>query len=251
MAYVQEVDVKELPLMRKSFIEVATAEILDPTREGEPEKFKKNYPHYNFNDDTSIVGSTRYDSSFKNHGADEIDESDNGLTKVCMPCRPKTVIAVPKQVVEECCCCCECPPEKVVIPPRPYEPVKVVKEVPYCMPIPSIVDNIPHIKEERETFLKEIGNECVACQLTDDALEQAIKDGLDPYDGVVITGETKVIKETPTGSVQSSQSSDTAQPTVSGSEDTQNTKPKKKKEDKGKEPEAGTELGKEPNGILL
>lgn len=243
MAYVQEVDARELPLMRKSFVEVAVAELLDPERTGEPEKFKKNYPHYNFSDDINTVGSTRYDSSFKNHGAEEIEESDNGLMKVCMPCRPKLVIAVPKQKVEECCCCCPCPPEKVVIPPRPYEPVKVVKEVPYCCPIPSIVDGIPHIQEERAKDFEDVkGFECTTCDLTDTELKDAIDNGLDPYDGVVLIGSTKVVPVEDTGYKEETEqsNSNTENTSDSGSEDkekptTTATKPKgsKKKEDKG------------------
>lgn len=140
MGYIQE---SEVPRMKKSFIEVAAAEILDRNRTTEPKEFKKNYPHYNFNDNTSLGGSTRFDSSFKNHGADEIVESDFGLTNVCVRPRTKRVIAVPKQkILEDLCICDEDIPEPVVLKPRPYEPVTRVTKVAYCNPIETIADNV-------------------------------------------------------------------------------------------------------------
>ena len=101
MAYIEEMTEDSVPLLRRSFVGAATAEILDPKREGESVDFKQNYPHYNFSDDTSKVGSTRFDSCFKNHGAEDVRESDRGLAVTCMPCRPVRVIAVPKQKIQE------------------------------------------------------------------------------------------------------------------------------------------------------
>lgn len=106
MAYIDELTEDSVPLLRRSFVGAATAEILDPKREGEPVDFKQNYPHYNFSDDTSKTGSTRFDSCFKNHGAEDVRESDRGLAVTCMPCRPVRVIAVPKQKIQV-----EVPPE--------------------------------------------------------------------------------------------------------------------------------------------
>lgn len=194
MAYVQELEEQQVPKMRKSFIEVATAELLDPTRTTEPKDFKKNYPHYNFNDDTTKAGSTRFDSSFKNHGADELEPSDLGLVKNCLPCRPKKVIAVPKQKIPEAVCCCDVVPEKVVLKPRPYEPTNSVYKVPFCKPIETIVDSVPHVAEEKKELMDEIQQSgCVNCYTTEDELKDAIKSGVDPYDGVLVgsTVETK------------------------------------------------------------
>lgn len=122
MAYIEELTEDSVPLLRRSFVGAATAEILDPKREGEPVDFKQNYPHYNFSDDTSKNGSTRFDSCFKNHGAEDVRESDRGLAVTCMSCRPVRVIAVPKQKIQVEV------PAPVALKPRPYVPATTVIE---------------------------------------------------------------------------------------------------------------------------
>lgn len=186
MAYVQDTNGQLVPKFRKSFIEVATAEILDTERTTEPKDFKKNYPHYDFSDDTSLAGSTRFDTSFKHHGADELKPSDKGLAKVCLPTRPKKVIAVAKQKIQDDCCCCEEPPKPYALKPRPYTPANTVINVPHCKPIKTIVDNIPHIKAQNETLWEEIEANCSNCYATEEELKAAIAEGKDPYDGMVV-----------------------------------------------------------------
>ena len=188
MAYIEEMTEDSVPLLRRSFVGAATAEILDPKREGEPVDFKQNYPHYNFSDDTSKAGSTRFDSCFKNHGADDVRESDRGLAVTCMPCRPVRVIAVPKQKIQEECCCCVEVPEPVALKPRPYVPATTVIKVPHCSPIKTIVSEHPMFKEANADLMKEIEeNGCSACGITVDEMKQAIEAGYDPYDGVTVS----------------------------------------------------------------
>lgn len=187
MAYVQDTNGQLVPKFRKSFVEVATAEILDKERTTEPKDFKKNYPHYNFNDDTSLAGSTRFDTSFKNHGADELKPSDRGLAKVCLPNRPKKVIAVPKQKIREEECCYEEPPKAYALKPRPYTPANTVINVPHCKPIRTIVDNTPLVKIQNETLWEEIENNCSNCYATEEELKADIAEGKDPYDGEVVS----------------------------------------------------------------
>lgn len=188
MAYIEEMTEDSVPLLRRSFVGAATAEILDTKREGEPVDFKQNYPHYNFSDDTSKAGSTRFDSCFKNHGADDVRESDRGLAVTCMPCRPVRVIAVPKQKIQEECCCCVEVPEPVALKPRPYVPATTVVKVPHCSPIKTIVSGHPMFKEANADLIKEIEeNGCSACDITVDEMRQAIDAGYDPYDGVTVS----------------------------------------------------------------
>lgn len=181
MAYIEELTEDSVPLLRRSFVGAATAEILDPKREGEPVDFKQNYPHYNFCDDTSKTGSTRFDSCFKNHGAEDVRESDRGLAVTCMPCRPVRVIAVPKQKIQEV-------PAPVALKPRPYVPATTVIKVPHCSPIKTIVSEHPMFKEANAELMKEIEeNGCSACDITVDEMKQAIEAGYDSYDGVVVS----------------------------------------------------------------
>lgn len=181
MAYIEELTEDSVPLLRRSFVGAATAEILDPKREGEPVDFKQNYPHYNFSDDTSKTGSTRFDSCFKNHGAEDVRESDRGLAVTCMPCRPVRVIAVPKQKIQEV-------PAPVALKPRPYVPATTVIKVPHCSPIKTIVSEHPMFKEANAELMKEIEeNGCSACDITVDEMKQAIEAGYDPFDGVIVS----------------------------------------------------------------
>lgn len=194
MAYIEELTEDSVPLLRRSFVGAATAEILDPKREGEPVDFKQNYPHYNFSDDTSKTGSTRFDSCFKNHGAEDVRESDRGLAVTCMPCRPVRVIAVPKQKIQEV-------PAPVALKPRPYVPATTVIKAPHCSPIKTIVSEHPMFKEANAELMKEIEeNGCSACDITVDEMKQAIEAGYDPYDGVVVSPviEEVVHPEVPT-----------------------------------------------------
>lgn len=182
MAYIEELTEDSVPLLRRSFVGAATAEILDPKREGEPVDFKQNYPHYNFSDDTSKTGSTRFDSCFKNHGAEDVRESDRGLAVTCMPCRPVRVIAVPKQKIQVEV------PAPVALKPRPYVPATTVIKVPHCSPIKTIVSEHPMIKEANAELMKEIEeNGCSACDITVDEMKQAIEAGYDPFDGVTVS----------------------------------------------------------------
>lgn len=161
MAYVQKVDKDAVPLLRKSFVNAATAEILDKNRKGEPVDFKCNYPHYNLNDDTSKGGSTRFDSCFKNHGAYDVRESDRGLAVTCIPERSKKVITVPKQVIKPQTEYKDIVPEKRVLKPRTYEPVDDRVDLEFCSPIGSVVDNVPFIKEANADLYGRLeGHEC-------------------------------------------------------------------------------------------
>jgi len=183
MAYIEEMTEDSVPLLRRSFVGAATAEILDPKREGESVDFKQNYPHYNFSDDTSKVGSTRFDSCFKNHGAEDVRESDRGLAITCMPCRPVRVIAVPKQKIQEVEV-----PKPVALKPRPYVPATTVVKVPHCSPIKTIVSEHPMFKEANADLMKEIEeNGYSACDITADEMKQAIEAGYDPFDGVTVS----------------------------------------------------------------
>jgi len=183
MAYIEEMTEDSVPLLRRSFVGAATAEILDPEREGESVDFKQNYPHYNFSDDTSKVGSTRFDSCFKNHGAEDVRESDRGLAVTCMPCRPVRVIAVPKQKIQEVEV-----PKPVALKPRPYVPATTVVKVPHCSPIKTIVSEHPMFKEANADLMKEIEeNGCSVCDITADEMKQAIEAGYDPFDGVTVS----------------------------------------------------------------
>ena len=183
MAYIEEMTEDSVPLLRRSFVGAATAEILDPKREGESVDFKQNYPHYNFSDDTSKVGSTRFDSCFKNHGAEDVRESDRGLAVTCMPCRPVRVIAVPKQKIQEVEV-----PKPVALKPRPYVPATTVVKVPHCSPIKTIVSEHPMFKEANADLMKEIEeNGCSVCDITADEMKQAIEAGYDPFDGVTVS----------------------------------------------------------------
>ena len=183
MAYIEEMTEDSVPLLRRSFVGAATAEILDPEREGESVDFKQNYPHYNFSDDTSKVGSTRFDSCFKNHGAEDVRESDRGLAVTCMPCRPVRVIAVPKQKIQEVEV-----PKPVALKPRPYVPATTVVKVPHCSPIKTIVSEHPMFKEANADLMKEIEeNGYSACDITADEMKQAIEAGYAPFDGVTVS----------------------------------------------------------------
>lgn len=182
MAYIEELTEDSVPLLRRSFVGAATAEILDPKREGEPVDFKQNYPHYNFCDDTSKTGSTRFDSCFKNHGAEDVRESDRGLAVTCMSCRPVRVIAVPKQKIQVEV------PAPVALKPRPYVPATTVIKVPHCSPIKTIVSEHPMFKEANAELMKEIEeNGCSACDITVDEMKQAIEAGYDPFGGVTVS----------------------------------------------------------------
>ena len=182
MAYIEELTEDSVPLLRRSFVGAATAEILDPKCEGEPVDFKQNYPHYNFSDDTSKTGSTRFDSCFKNHGAEDVRESDRGLAVTCMPCRPVRVSAVPRQKIQVEV------PAPVALKPRPYVPATTVIKVPHCSPIKTIVSEHPMFKEANAELMKEIEeNGCSACDVTVDEMKQAIEAGYDPYDGVTVS----------------------------------------------------------------
>lgn len=182
MAYIEELTEDSVPLLRRSFVGAATAEILDPKREGEPVDFKQNYPHYNFSDDTSKTGSTRFDSCFKKHGAEDVRESDRGLAVTCMSCRPVRVIAVPKQKIQVEV------PAPVALKPRPYVPATTVIKVPHCSPIKTIVSEHPMFKEANAELMKEIEeNGCSACDITVDEMKQAIEAGYDPFDGVTVS----------------------------------------------------------------
>ena len=188
MAYIEEMTEDSVPLLRRSFVGAATAEILDPKREGESVDFKQNYPHYNFSDDTSKVGSTRFDSCFKNHGAEDVRESDRGLAVTCMPYRFVRVIAVPKQKIQEEYCCCVEAPEPVALNPRPYVPATTVVKVPHRSPIKTIVSEHPMFKEANADLMKEIEeNGCSVCDITADEMKQAIEAGYDPFDGVTVS----------------------------------------------------------------
>lgn len=222
MAYIEEMTEDSVPLLRRSFVGAATAEILDPKRQGEPVDFKQNYPHYNFNDDTNKTGSTRFDSSFKNHGAKDVRKSDRGLAVTCMPCRPVRVIAVPKQIVQEECCCCVEVPTPVALKSRPYVPATTAIKVPHCSPIKTIVSDHPMIKEANAELMKEIEeNGCSACDITADEMKQAIKAGYDPYDGVIVSPVIETVERIEASSEETPEEpEEPADNAETGSEDT-------------------------------
>ena len=207
MAYIEELTEDSVPLLRRSFVGAATAEILDPKREGEPVDFKQSYPHYNFSDDTSKTGSTRFDSCFKNHGAADVRESDRGLAVTCMPCRPVHVIAVPKQKIQV--------PAPVALKPRPYVPATTVIKVPHCSPIKTIVSEHPMFKEANAELMKEIEeNGYSACDITVDEMKQAIEAGYDPYGGVTVSPVIEAVEhpEAPADNAETGSEETTAQP---------------------------------------